>query len=285
MSEGRRPERLSRAAACGRDLMAKPSLLTPVFLLAAVLLLAASPGLAADATVRSASVSPNRGFTDSVGGVRIEFRIGGRAPADVTIKIAGSRREVRRIELPDVAPGADRVERWDGLNDGGRPVADGTYRVVVGVAGGSEKEAGSVELHRHFFPARGPHGTRGPVGDFGALRNGGRRHKGFDVVARCGTPLAAAATGTVVKRAYDARLDGNYVVIRGLGERRKYWYAHMVHPSTHQQGDLVHVGQIVGYVGKTGNARTVGCHLHFEIHVGGRPVNPEPYLRAWDRYS
>ena len=54
--------------------------------------------------------------------------------------------------------------------NGGRPVADGTYRVVVAVAGGNQKDAGSVELHRHFFPVRGPHGTRGPVGDFGALR-------------------------------------------------------------------------------------------------------------------
>ena len=164
-------------------------------------------------------------------------------------------------------------------------MGDGTYRIVVAVAGGNQKDAGSVELHRHFFPVRGPHGTRGPVGEFGAPRNGGRRHKGFDVVARCGTPLAATVTGTVVKRAYDARLDGNYVVIRGLGERRKYWYAHMVHPSTFHRGDLVHVGQIVGRVGRTGNARTVGCHLHFEIHVSGRPVNPAPYLRAWDRYS
>ena len=207
------------------------------------------------------------------------------APADVTIKIAGSSKEVRRIELPDVQPGADRVEKWDGLNNGGRPVADGTYRVIVAVAGGNEREAGKVELHRHFFPVRGPHGARGPVGEFGAPRNGRRVHKGFDVVARCGTPLAAAVTGTVVKRAYDARLDGNYVVIRGLAERRKYWYAHMVHPSTFQKGDLVHVGQIVGYLGKTGNARTVGCHLHFEIHVNGRPVDPEPYLRGWDRYS
>lgn len=254
-------------------------------LLVLLVSLGAASALADDAVVRSASVSPKRGFTDSVEGVRIEFRIGGTAPADVTIKVAGSGKEVRRIELPDVQPGADRMEKWDGLNDGGRPVADGTYRVIVAVAGGNEKEAGKVELHRHLFPVRGPHGTRGPVGEFGAARNGGRRHKGFDVVAGCGTPLAAAATGTVVKRAYDPRLDGNYVVIRGLGERRKYWYAHMIHPSRFQKGDLVHVGQIVGNVGRTGNARTVGCHLHFEIHVGGRPVDPEPYLRAWDHYS
>jgi murein DD-endopeptidase MepM/ murein hydrolase activator NlpD len=203
----------------------------------------------------------------------------------VTIKIAGGGKEVRRIELPAVKAGNDQVESWDGLNNGGRPVADGTYRVIVAVAGGNEKEAGKVALHRHFFPVRGPHGTRGPVGEFGAPRNGGRVHKGFDVVARCGVPLAAAVSGTVVKNAYDARLDGNYIVIRGLGERRKYWYAHMVHPSTFQKGDLVHVGQIVGNIGRTGNAGSTPCHLHFELHVNGRPIDPKPFLRAWDRYS
>src|SRR3954451_15064013 len=127
-------------------------------------------------------------MTDSVDGVRIEFRIGGAALADVTIQIAGSVDEVRRIELPAVQPGVDRVEKWDGLTNGGRPVADGTYRVVVAVAGGNEKEAGSVELHRHFFPVRGPHGTRGPVGDFGAARNGGGRRKGVGGTAPRGPP-------------------------------------------------------------------------------------------------
>jgi hypothetical protein len=248
--------------------------------------LVATPVAAADyAIVQHATVSPQTGFTDSADGVRIEFRISGSSPADVTIRVVGSGDEMRRIELPAVQPGADKVEKWDGLTNGGRPVADGTYRVLVGIAGGGEKDAGSVELHRHLFPVRGQHATRGPVGDFGAPRNGGRVHKGFDVTARCGTPLAAATTGTVVKRAYDPRLDGNFLVIRGLGERRKYWYAHMLHPSPFQRGDLVHVGQIVGHIGRTGNAGSTPCHLHFEIHVNGRPIDPKPYLRAWDRYS
>jgi murein DD-endopeptidase MepM/ murein hydrolase activator NlpD len=203
----------------------------------------------------------------------------------VTVRISGSGEEVRTIELSGVQPGGDEVQKWDGLSNGGIPVADGTYRVVVAIPGGNQKEAGTVELHRHFFPVRGPHGTRGAVGQFHAPRNGGRIHKGFDVTGRCGTPLGVATTGTVLKRAYDPRLDGNYVVIRGLGERRKYWYAHMVHPSPFQKGDLVHVGQIVGHIGRTGNAGSTPCHLHFEIHVGGRPIDPAPYLRAWDRYS
>jgi murein DD-endopeptidase MepM/ murein hydrolase activator NlpD len=51
------------------------------------------------------------------------------------------------------------------------------------------------------------------------------------------------------------------------------------------RGDHVYAGRRVGTVGETGNAITVGCHLHFEIHVRGRPVDPEPALRRWDRYS
>ena len=41
----------------------------------------------------------------------------------------------------------------------------------------------------------------------------------------------------------------------------------------------------IGVVGATGNARTVGCHLHFEIHSRGRPIDPEPALHAWDHWS
>jgi peptidoglycan LD-endopeptidase LytH len=242
-------------------------------------------GTADDATVQRASVSPPRGFTASVDGVRIEFRLGGSAATDVTIGISGTGEEVRTIEVLAAQTGKDLVERWDGLTNGGRPVADGTYRIVVAVAGGGQKEAGTVELRRHLVPVRGPHGVRGAVGEFNAPRNGGRRHKGYDVTARCGTPLAAVTTGMVVRRAYDPRLNGNHIIIRGLGERRKYWYSHMVRPSPFQRGDLVNVGQIVGHIGRTGNAGSTPCHLHFEIHRNGRAIDPEPYVRAWDRYS
>ncbi len=259
--------------------------LAPFLLAIAALLIAAPVTAADDAVVQRASVSPKTGFTDSADGVQIDFRLSGSAPADVTISISGSGDEVRRIEMPGVQPGVEKTVKWDGLTNGGRLVPDGTYRVTVSVAGGTQKDAGSVELHRNFFPVRGPHGTRGAVGRFHAPRDGGRIHQGFDVTASCGTPLAAAVTGTVIKRAYDARLDGNFVVIKQLGAPHQYLYAHMIHPSTVQKGDLVHVGEIVGHVGKTGNARTVGCHLHFEIHLHGRPINPEPYLRAWDSYS
>ncbi|HEX6586355.1 MAG TPA: peptidoglycan DD-metalloendopeptidase family protein [Solirubrobacterales bacterium] len=251
----------------------------------AIVLVAMTTGAAADgALVQRADVSPAKGFTGSAEGVRVEFRISG-APGDVTVRIAGGGREVRRIELPGVQPGTDRTEVWDGLDDSGRLVPDGSYRAIVSVAGGNEREAGTVRLRGHFFPVRAPHGTRGAVGDFRAPRNGGRWHKGFDLTANCGTPLAAARTGTVVRRAFDGRLDGNFVVIKGLRERRWYWYSHMAHPSRFRRGDLVHVGEIVGHIGRTGNAGSTPCHLHFELHYRGRPIDPEPSLRAWDRHS
>ena len=252
---------------------------------AAALIALVEPATSAEgAVVQRADVAPHKAYTGAAGGVRIEFRLSGAA-GDVTIKIAGRGREVRRIERPGVEPGEEQVEVWDGLDHAGRLAPDGTYRVVVAVGGGNEKEAGDVRLRGHFFPVRAPHGTRGAVGEFRAPRNGGRWHKGFDITASCGTPLAAARTGVVVRRAFDPRLDGNFIVIKGLRERRWYWYSHMARPSRLRKGDLVHVGEIVGHIGRTGNAGSTPCHLHFELHRKGRPIDPAPYLRSWDRYS
>ncbi len=95
----------------------------------------------------------------------------------------------------------------------------------------------------------------------------------------------AAASGRVLLTGYDPILYGNYLLIHGQGEDRGYFYAHMVRPAAVHRGEHVWAGERVGSVGKTGNARTVGCHLHFEIHVRGRPIDPEPALRRWDRSS
>jgi len=83
----------------------------------------------------------------------------------------------------------------------------------------------------------------------------------------------------------DPVLYGNYLLIHGEGEDRSYFYAHMPRPALVHEGERVWTGERVGAVGETGNAITIGCHLHFEIHVLDRPVDPEPSLRRWDRYS
>ena len=88
-------------------------------------------------------------------------------------------------------------------------------------------------------------------------------------------------SGRILHAGYDSVLYGNYLTIHGEGEGRSYFYSHLPRPSPFDRGDRVYTGQRVGAVGMTGNARTVGCHLHFEIHAHGRPIDPEPALERW----
>ena len=132
---------------------------------------------------------------------------------------------------------------------------------------------------------QGPHGVRGAVGTYHAPRSGGRVHEGFDITAACGTELVAVRNGRVLRRGFDPVLYGNYLLVHGEGERRSYFYAHLPRPAAVRPGERVWEGERVGSVGETGNAAGTGCHLHFEIHVGGVAINPEPALRRWDRYS
>ncbi|MFL5873698.1 MAG: M23 family metallopeptidase [Solirubrobacterales bacterium] len=126
---------------------------------------------------------------------------------------------------------------------------------------------------------------RGAIGTYRAPRSGGRIHEGFDITAACGAELVAVRNGRILQRGFDPVLYGNYLLIHGEGERRSYFYAHLARPASVRPGARVIEGQQVGSVGETGNAAGTGCHLHFEIHVGGVAVNPEAELRHWDRFS
>lgn len=126
---------------------------------------------------------------------------------------------------------------------------------------------------------------RGAIGSYHAPRSGGRIHEGFDITAACGAPLVAVRNGKVLRRGFDPVLYGNFLLIHGEGEKRSYFYAHLARPARMRRGEEVWEGEPVGLVGETGNAAGTGCHLHFEIHVRGVPIDPEPSLRRWDRYS
>jgi murein DD-endopeptidase MepM/ murein hydrolase activator NlpD len=232
-------------------------------------------------------VTPRVAFFDSARDPVLHYVFRDAGPGDVKVEVVKDRsgRIVDGWVDRAVSPGAEHSDRWDGTTWRGAPAPEGDYVIEVGEQGGALHRAGTFHLYGHFFPVRGPHGVRGPIGDFGAPRNGGRTHKGFDVTAACGTKLVSVRAGRVLRSGYDPVLDGNFVVIHGDGEDRSYLYAHMRHPSLVKHGDTVRTGQQVGVVGKTGNARTVGCHLHFEVHVHGKPIDPEPFLRSWDRFS
>jgi murein DD-endopeptidase MepM/ murein hydrolase activator NlpD len=100
----------------------------------------------------------------------------------------------------------------------------------------------------------------------------GRMHEGIDIGAACGTPIRAAASGTVV---YAGWMDGygNITIIDhggGLGTA----YGHQ--SAIYVGGGSVSQGQVIGAVGSTGHS--TGCHLHFEVRVNGTPVDPLGYL-------
>jgi murein DD-endopeptidase MepM/ murein hydrolase activator NlpD len=100
----------------------------------------------------------------------------------------------------------------------------------------------------------------------------GRMHEGIDIGAPCGTPIHAAASGTVI---YSGWADGygNFVVIdHGNGLATAYGHQSAIYVS----GGAVSQGQAIGAVGSTGHS--TGCHLHFEVRVNGNPVDPLGYL-------
>lgn len=216
--------------------------------------------------------------------MRIRYRFEARS-SRVAIRIVkvGSRRVVRRFVLRR-RPGRSHVQLWRGLTGRGRPGEDGRYLVLIGPPGGRFRRAGRVRLLGHLFPVRAPHGTR-HLGWFGAPREGGRIHEGFDVVAACGSRLVAARGGRILRAGFDRELYGNFVLVDGRAERRNYFYSHLRSPSRARRGERVRTGDLLGRVGRTGNARTTECHLHFELRRRGVPHDPEPALARWDRYS
>ena len=98
------------------------------------------------------------------------------------------------------------------------------------------------------------------------------QHMGVDFGASTGTPIMAAGDG-VVERADWFGGYGNYVRIKHTSDTATA-YGHMIRFAAGvKPGVRVKQGQTIGYVGSTG--MSTGPHLHFEVHIGGRPVNPQ----------
>lgn len=237
--------------------------------------------------IKGATVSPKHPLFDGKRKIVLHYAFAARRSTDLRIEVVRMRSgNTERMWTERGAKPGKRLERaWDGLNRRGKSVPDGRYEFRVAPAGAADRYAAGLELHGHVFPVDGPHGTRGPVGEFHAPRSGGRTHEGFDITGDCGTPLIAARGGVIKKTGYDPTLYGNYVLIDAAKSGQDYFYAHMIAPAEVGEGKRVYTGQELGEIGQTGNAAGTPCHLHFEIHVHGEPVDPEPALKRWDRYS
>ena len=134
----------------------------------------------------------------------------------------------------------------------------------------------------YVFPVTG--GTSNDFSDdYGGARADTGWHHGNDIFAASGTPLVAVADGTLSKVGVN-HLGGNRLWLtddRGTA----YYYAHLsAYAPGITDGVRVRAGQVIGFVGNTGDAISTPPHLHFEVHPGnGDSVDPYPYLMAWLR--
>lgn len=98
-------------------------------------------------------------------------------------------------------------------------------------------------------------------------------HDGLDIEARIGDPVFAAADGKVITTGFDSE-HGNYIVI-DHGRQLQTMYLHLSKFDV-KPGDAVQKGDLIGRVGTTG--RSTGPHLHYQVMLDNKPVDPTPYL-------
>jgi len=116
-----------------------------------------------------------------------------------------------------------------------------------------------------------------------APRSKGRLHEGVDIFSDRGTPVVSTAAGEIYKIGRSGR-GGNSVTVLGPGPAL-YYYAHLKEHAPHLRiQERIQAGQLLGWVGNSGNAKATPPHLHFgiyPIHWGsiGAPVDPAPILQ------
>ena len=103
-------------------------------------------------------------------------------------------------------------------------------------------------------------------------------HQGTDIFAECGMPVRSPADGVFSTAGGGA--GGIAAYVRGGGT--EYYLAHLKgYAKNMRSGQRVKTGDIIGFNGNSGNASGGACHVHFEVHPGGRTVNPKPILDGW----
>ena len=118
---------------------------------------------------------------------------------------------------------------------------------------------------------------QGLANTWGAARSQGRTHEGIDIFAPRGTPIQSTTQG-IVSKVGNNNLGGRVVVVVGPGGAGHY-YAHLEDYADISPNDWVNAGDIIGYVGDSGNAKGTPPHLHYGIYINGSAVNPYPLMQ------
>lgn len=143
------------------------------------------------------------------------------------------------------------------------------------IGGGAPVGTGKLSPSAVSYYFKSPFRITSRYGSVSSVRRY-RPHTGTDFAAPSGTKIISITDGVVDKAGYAAGSYGNYIYIRSGNMQIRY--AHMRNPTHLRKGQSVTAGQVIGYVGSTGNS--TGPHLHLEILINGSRVDPEKRMRA-----
>ena len=164
--------------------------------------------------------------------------------------------------------------------------------ILVALAAHSAEGSGHIDLERARralaaktleFPVRGHEAA---LRDNFDERRGSAPHEALDIMAPRGTPVVAVDDGTIAKL-FSSKPGGLTIYQFDSSGTLAYYYAHLDrYAADLKQGDKVRRGQVIGYVGSTGNARADAPHLHFTVYAlgpkkewwKGVAINPYPSL-------
>jgi murein DD-endopeptidase MepM/ murein hydrolase activator NlpD len=130
-----------------------------------------------------------------------------------------------------------------------------------------------LESTPSIFPVAGVLSSRFATSRYHPIHHRALPHQGVDISAPHGTPILAAAKGTVTRAGWIPGLGQTVEIDHGYGYVTRYGHASKI---TVQRGQRVSRGDMIANVGSTGISTSP--HLHYEVHVGGRPVNPLNYV-------
>lgn len=184
--------------------------------------------------------------------------------------------QLKKDQATAVGGGSDGGDVGQGVKSGNN-ASGGSAGGTTG-SGGSGGRPGAAAGDVYGSGADWVCPIQGPTGfadTWGEPRSGGRKHEGVDMISPRGTTIVAVVDGVATPQQNE--LGGTTIWFTGA-DGNKYYYAHL--DSYANLGNVVK-GEVIGYVGDTGNAKFSTPHLHFEIHpLGGPAVDPYPTVAA-----
>ncbi len=180
-------------------------------------------------------------------------------------------RLLRRVDSDAYAQGGPFIAAGRGVSVG---FADG-----VAIFDRHMERLDDVRDVMRRLPLARPLGTYRMASRFGRRRDPinrkWARHDGVDLAGKLRSPVMAPAPGKVIYAGWKGRYGRLITIDHGLGIKTRYGHLRRLHV---KRGQTVKIGQMIGQLGNSG--RSTGAHLHYEILVDGKPVNPIKFIKA-----